>query len=139
MDKIYQEQIEMSFLSIDSNDALFFPFCIKNWNMLNDSIKYLPSLTRFKKELRRFVRPKGNTFYGIRDKFGIKLLTKIRVSLSGDHRFHHNVNCVGPTCSCGMDDETLLHYFLCCPRYTMLRTTYLLSAPPNDHLIQTLM
>ena len=48
-----------------------------------------------------------------------------------------------------MDDETPLHYFLCCLNYTTLRRTYLskiseiigsaVTALPNDHLIQTLM
>ena len=68
-------------------DNSFFPFCIYNWNNLDDKIKTLPSLTRFKKDITSFVRAKRATFYGIRDNFRIKLLTKIRVGFSdlGDH------------------------------------------------------
>ena len=29
-----------------------------------------------------------------------------------------NFNCTNPTCSCGTEDETSVHYFLRCPRYT---------------------
>ena len=127
-------------------DNSFFPYCIKNWNNLEDSVKSLPSLTCFKKHLNNFIRPKGNSFFGIRDKVGIKLITKIRVDFSDlrDHRYNHNFNCVSPTCSCGAEDETSVHYFLCCPRYTVQRTILLskiseimasdVSAIPNEHL-----
>ena len=52
-------------------------------------------------------------------------------------------------CSCGLEDETTVHFFLCCPRYNTLRTTYLskiseiigsdVSVLPNDHLTHILM
>ena len=60
-------------------DNRFFPFCIQNWNNLNDATKSLPSLTQFKKRISLFVRPKGTSFYDICDNFGTKVLTKIRV------------------------------------------------------------
>ena len=106
----------------------FFPYCIQNWNKLDDSVKILPSVMCFKDHLNKFIRPKGNSCFSICDKFGIKLLTKIRVDFSDlrDHRFNHNFNCESPTCFCGAEDETTLHYFLCCPRYLEQRT-YLLS------------
>ena len=108
-------------------DNSCFPFCINNWNNLDNSIKSSPSLSLFKSNLNKFVRPKGNTFFSIRDSFSIKLLTKIRVCFSDlrDHRFNHNFNCVTPTCSCGFDDETTVQFFLFCPRYSILRTIYL--------------
>ena len=129
----------------------FFPFCIKNWNNLDNTIKLAPSLNVFKTNLNKFIRPKGNTFYSIRDSYGIKLLTKIRVCFSDlrDHRFNHNFNCVNPTCFCGLGDETTVHFFICCPRYTILRNTYLskisdilksdISVLPDDHLTHVLM
>ena len=40
-------------------------------------------------------------------------------------RFNHNFNCANPTCSCGFDDETTVHFSLFCPRYSSLKTTYL--------------
>ena len=132
-------------------DNSFFPFCINNWNTLDSSIKSLPSLQEFKNKLNKFIRPKGNYFFTIRDNFGIKLLTKIRVTFSDlrDHRYNHNFNCVNPICSCGLDDETTVHYLLCCPRYDYLRSIYLgkiceiigsdVTVLPNDHLSCVLM
>ena len=116
-------------------------YCINNWNNSDSSIKSSPSLSLFKSNLNEFVRPKGNTFFSIRDSFGIKLLTKIRICFSDlrDHRFNHNFNCVTPTCSCGFDEETTVHFNLCCPR-CILRTIYLckiksdVSVLPTDHL-----
>ena len=56
---------------------------------------------------------------------------------------------MNPTCSCGFDDETTVHFFLFCPRYSSLRTTYLskisdilrsdISVLPKDHLTHILM
>ena len=74
-----------------------------------------------------FLSQKGILFI-IRDKYGIKLLTKIRVNFSDlrDHRYNHNFNCQNPSCACGLEDKTTVHYFLCCPRYCQLRTIYLI-------------
>ena len=44
-------------------DNSFFPYCINNYNNLDDSVKLLPSVTSFKKHLNIFIRPKGNSFY----------------------------------------------------------------------------
>ena len=62
-----------------------------------------------------------------------------------EHRCNHNFNCVRPTCSCGVEDETSVYYFLCCPRYISQRTTLLskiseiigtdVSVLRNDHQI----
>ena len=43
-----------------------------------------------------------------------------------DHRSNHNFNCQNPSCVCGLEDETTVHYFLCCPHYCQLRTNYLI-------------
>ena len=71
----------------------FFPYTIKEWKKLNEESISKPSVPSFKKHLNEFIRPPGHSLFGIRDKFGINLLTKIRVSFSDlrDHRFNHNV------------------------------------------------
>ena len=60
----------------------FFPYTIKAWNQLDDEAKSKPSIESFKYHLNKFIRPPGHSFFGIRDKYGIKLLTKIRVCFS---------------------------------------------------------
>ena len=134
------------FSRTDRYDKSFFPYCIKYWNELDDSVKSLSSHQCFKNHINKFIRPKGNSFFGIRDSFGIKLVTKIRVEFSDlrDHRYNHNFNCESPTCSCGIEDETSVHFFLCCPRFLAPRTTLLskiseimasdISVLPNEHL-----
>ena len=49
--------------------------------------------------------------------FVIRLLTKIRVGFSDlrDHSFNNNFKCESPTCTSEIDDETPVHFFLCCP------------------------
>ena len=60
----------------------FFPYCINHWNALDDFVTSAPSLATFKSSLNKFIRPKVNTFYSILDNYGIKLLTRIRVTFS---------------------------------------------------------
>ena len=108
-------------------DNSFFPFCINNWNNLDSSTRLSPSLSIFKTKINNFIRPKLKSFYSIRNKHGIKLLTRMRVDFSDlkDHRFDHKFNCPSPLCNCGREDETSAHYLLCCPRFKTLRKTYL--------------
>ena len=124
-------------------DNSFFLFCINNWNTLDDTIKSAPSLKDLKSNLCKFVRPHGNTFYTIRDKFGIKLLRKIRVSFSDlrDHQFNHNFDCMSPMCSCGVDEETSIHYFLSCSRFIGYITPDTITPntiTPNTHYTEKL-
>ena len=73
---------------------------------LDDEAKCKPSVQSFKKYLNSFIWTPGHSFFGIRDKFEVKLLTKIRVGFSDlrDNRFDHNFNCASPTCQCGSED-----------------------------------
>ena len=128
-------------------DNSFFPFCINSWNTSDNSIKSLPSLQEFKRinSINSFALKATPSIATLRDKFGRKLLTKIKVTFSDlrDHRYNHNFNCRNPTCSCGLEGETSVHYLLCCP-HANLRTTYIgkiceiigsgVTVLPNDHL-----
>ena len=139
------------FSKMDRYDNSFFPYCTNNWNNLDSCIRFSSSLSIFKTNINKFIRPKSSSFYSIRDKNGIKQLTKIRVTFSDlrDHRFNHNFNCANPICRCGLEDETSVHFFLCCPRYNSLRTPYLckiseivnsdISILPKEHLTHLLM
>ena len=91
----------------------FYPYTIKRWKELGLGFKIITSVQSFKKHLNDFIRPLGHSLFGICDKYGVKLLTKIRVSFSDlrDHRFNHNFNCDNPLCSCGVEDETSVHFF----------------------------
>ena len=132
-------------------DNSFFPYCINHWNDLNDDIKCSTSVQNFKMNINQVIRPKPSSTCTKRNKYGMKLLTQIRVDFSDlrDHRFNHKFNCSSPLCSCGIEDETSTHFLLCCPRFTVLRNTYLgkisqivksdVTILPIDHLSQLLL
>ena len=56
----------------------FFPYTIKEWKKLNEESILKHSVPSFKKHLNEFIRPPGHSLFGIRDEFGINLLTKIK-------------------------------------------------------------
>ena len=128
----------------------FFPYSLKMWNELSDDTRSKPSVTAFKHHLNSFIRPIGHSFFGVRDKIGLQLLTRIRVNFSDlrEHRYNHNFNCINPTCACGNGEETSVHYILHCPRYTNHRITLLsktsdiiasdVSVLPDEHLFHLL-
>ena len=132
-------------------DNSFFPFCINHWNTLDNDIKHSSSIKNFKTNINNLIRPKPSSLCSGRNKYGMKLLTQIRVEFSDlrDHRFDHKFNCVSPLCSCGVEDETSAHFLLCCPRYNTQRNTYLgrisqiiksdITILPKDHLTSLLL
>ena len=134
------------FVRTDRYENSFYPYTIKAWKNLENEAKLKPSVQSFKKHLNDFIRPPEHSLYGIRDKYGIKLLTKIRVTFLDlrDHMFNHNFNCENPQCSCGMEDETSEHFFLHCPLYLAQRSTLLskisaiissdVTVLPDEHL-----
>ena len=89
----------------------------------------------------------GNHF--ISDRFGIKLLTKIRVDYSDlrEDKFYHNFNGKNSVCCCGLDDETLAHFFLPSLMFALEDTTLSkisdkvhsdIPVLPDDHLTHIL-
>ena len=124
----------------------FFPYCISEWENLNEVIKGLPTVSQFKSKLFLFIRPIKMSVFGTSNIHGIKLLTKFRVEFSDlrSHRFEHNFNCVDLRCSRLLEDESNSHYLLCCPHYLHLRQNFLgdistiigsdISVLTRDHL-----
>ena len=117
----------------------FFPYCFSKWESLDPALKCL-DYNQFKSKLISQIRPpKCNTF-GVNDRYGLKLLTCLRVDHSDlrSHRFTKQFNCLSPTCSCGGEDETPEHYFLRCPLFQGPRTVLLnkvseiLECPVSD-------
>ena len=67
----------------------FFAYCIKEWNQLNDDIKKIESIKKFKKTLIKIIRTKENFVFGVSDIYGIKLLTCLSLNFShlNEHKF----------------------------------------------------
>ena len=85
--------------------------------------------------LLAFIRTKGNSTYETYDPLGIKLLTRLRLAFSHfpEHKFRHNFpESLNPLCSCSLETEYLLHFFLRCQNYTT-NTTELKNV--NDAIV----
>lgn len=69
----------------------------------------------FKKSLLKFIRTILNSVFNAPDIYGIKLLTRLRVSLSHlrEHKFSHNFqDTINPLCSCRLEIQSTSHFFL---------------------------
>ena len=114
---------------VSSSDRYLHTFshcCFSKWKGLYSALKSL-EFNQFKSKFLSQIRPpKCNTF-GVNDKYGLKLLTCLRVDHSDlrSHRFTKKFNCLDPTCSCGIENETPEHYFLRCPLFQGPRTVLL--------------
>ena len=78
--------------------------------------------------LLNFIKPIGNSTYKIYDTLGMKLLTRLRLGFShlSEHKFRHNfADSRNPLCSCSLETESTLHFFLRCQNYTLLPRTLL--------------
>ena len=104
----------------------FFPFCINEWNILDTNIRGSDSYPKFKNSLLKFIKPKANSVFFIRDSNGLKLLTRLRLGLSQlrEHKFNHNfLDTLNPLCSCSLEVESTTHFFLRCHHFTQIRVT----------------
>ena len=60
----------------------FFPSTIKEWNNLDPHIRKSKSISIFKSNILKFIRPKPNNVYYYHNPKGIKLFTRLRLGLS---------------------------------------------------------
>ena len=100
---------------------------LSQWNNLDDHIKYLPSLSRFKRAIFDFIRPSPAPTFKIFDNKGLVLLTRLRVGFSHlqEHKLRHGfLNLNDPFCSCRTNSiETTEHYLLQCSNFSSCRST----------------
>ena len=131
--------------------GLFFPHVSLNGNRLDITLKNSTDSNQFKRVYLKNIRPEKNHTCEILDKYGLKLLSCLRVDFSDlrSHRFDHNFNCADPTCKCELDEESTDHYLLRCPRFSFPRAALLRSVSdavnpellnlPHDHLSKILL
>ena len=99
--------------------SAFFPYCITEWNKLNDKVRNAVSISIFKNQILNFIKTKENSLFGIHDILGVKLLTRLRLNFShlNEHKFRHNFkDTINPMCSCGSDIESTMHFLLKLPK-----------------------
>ena len=90
----------------------FFSSTVIEWNKIDKNIRKSESLNVFKKSILKFIRPSQNRVYNCHNPKGIKLLTRLRVGLSREHKFKHSFQgTLNPICNCGEDIERYLITF----------------------------
>ena len=108
----------------DTFQNSFFPNVINEWNKLDEKIKGATSFSLFTASLLKIGRPYANSTYTIHNPDGKSLLRRLRLGLShlNEHKFRHNfADCVNPLCSCSIEPETTLHFFLHCHNFLNIR------------------
>ena len=116
----------------------FFSYSISEWNKLDPDLRNAKSYSTFKKLLLKIGRPCPNHIYKIHDPLGLKLLTRLRLSLShlNEHRFNHNFDsCINHLCSCSLEVKLAKYFFLHCHHYTNIRKTLLNTVEMIDRSI----
>ena len=112
----------------------FFPYSVMEWNKLLSST-HNSTYPVFGNHVLKFIWPVSNPVYNIQNYVGLKLLTRLRLGLShlNEHRFNHNFqNCINPLCTCGLEVESTLYFFLCCHHYHNIRAKLLNSLEVID-------
>ena len=78
--------------------------------------------------LVKIIWPIPNLAFKISNPLAFKLITRVWLGLShlNEHRFNHNFDdCISPLCTCSLDIESTVHYFLHCNYYNSARISLL--------------
>ena len=119
----------------------FFPYTVNEWNKLDSKICASKSFLTFRNSLLRLIRPPENLTFDIQNPVGLKLLTRLRLGLShlNEHKFRHNFqDCLNPLCTCSLETENTIHYFLHCHHYCNIRKTLMSDVKSIDECILSL-
>ena len=109
--------------------SLTYPFLTQRTAFLKLSFFHrLPSRNLFicKKHILQCIRPSLNSVYNSHNTKGIKLMTRLRFSLSHlrEHKFKHSFqDLINPLCNCGYKVESTVQFFLHCLLSTNERST----------------
>ena len=92
----------------------YFQNCMRDWNLLDETIKNSPIISVFKQELLCLVRPSEKSYFVIHDIEGIRQLTCLRFHFSDlrEHKFRHKFQCSDPMCFYQTGVEKNEHFFL---------------------------
>ena len=133
--------LDLFWCRTDYFSASFFPFCSREWNKLSPLLRSLSSISKFKNSLLPFFRPSAKSIYGIHDPLGLKLLFRLRLSLSHlrEHKFKYNfLDSLNPLCLCSTEIETTEHFLLRCPFFALPRSLLFDSIKEIDSSITLL-
>ena len=101
----------------------FSPYTTEAWYRLDLSIINSESLEVFKSKSLAAIRPVQRSIYNVFNLQGLKFLTlSLGLSHFNEHRFRHNFkDCINSLCSCSLEVENTLNFFLHCHHYSTFR------------------
>ena len=110
-----------------SYEDSYFPSTLKLWNELDPQVRTLPTISRFKSNMKTILdKIPDYTNVGER-KYNI-MLTRIRHRSSSLKADFYGVNIIpSPACSCGAPIENADHYFFKCPLYIYQKNNLLIN------------
>ena len=88
-----------------------------------------------------FVKPVGNSMYGIYDPFGVRLINRLRLGFNHlqEHKFRHNfADIVNPLCSRTLETENTEHFVLHCQSKVSASTTLINELSNINNAINSL-
>ena len=105
----------------------FFAWTIVEWNKL-DLQCHKATYNGLRNHLLKSTRPLPKLIYNVHNPSGMQLLTRLRLGLSdlNEHRLNHNFDaCINPLCTCTLEVESTIHFFLHCHYYNNIWKTLL--------------
>ena len=85
--------------------SYFFPSTVIEWNKLDPNLRSDASLSGFKKNWLKFIRPSPNSVFNCHNCKGTKYLTRLHLGLRHlrEHNFKHSFqDILNPFCWCGL-------------------------------------
>ena len=107
---------------------MLLPSTVIEWNNLDKSIRSSETFAFFKKSILQFIRPTPNRTFKCHNPIGIKLITRLKLSLSHlrDHKFKYNfLDRLNLICCWDKDIETTVLYLFHCPNFSDERSIFL--------------
>jgi hypothetical protein len=101
----------------------FFPATTCLWNSLDYKFRDTQSLRYFKSYLQDFfdISTYEKRYDYALDRYNSILHARLRLNCCALNYYLFKINCViSPACNCGFNCESVIHYFLYCPRYLLL-------------------
>ena len=106
----------------------YYPYCLREWNKPDSSLRSVDSLSKFKAEFIKSVRPPKRSVFKIGDIVGVRLLTRFRlefiISHLWEHKFRHNFSN-SSRCVCSNSDEVTERFLLCSHHFANTRSALL--------------
>ena len=111
----------------------FYPHAVKIWNEIGPDLRQSPSLSIFKTNILKIIRPLKRSVFNIFDPIGVKRLFQLRVGLSPlrYHKKRYNFrDTPNDLCHCQVTAETTEHFLLHCDIFTMVRNSMFVVINP---------